>query len=73
MSVGSVCVLGEPWLELLVDRLLLLLLCDPNFARDAFAAIFRELGKLAKTWPKIIPNGENWQKVGQKSSVMLVD
>ena len=26
MSVGSVCVLGEPWLELLADRFLLLLL-----------------------------------------------
>ena len=26
MSVGSVCVLGEPWLELLADRVQLLLL-----------------------------------------------
>ena len=26
VSVGSVCVLGEPWLELLADRFLLLLL-----------------------------------------------
>ena len=25
MSVGSVCLLGEPWLELLADRFLLLL------------------------------------------------
>jgi len=26
VSVGSVCVLGEPWLELLAERFLLLLL-----------------------------------------------
>ena len=30
MSVGSVCVLGEPWLELLADRFLLLR--QPNFS-----------------------------------------
>ena len=33
VSVGSVCVLGEPWLELLADRvLLLLLLRQRNFS-----------------------------------------
>ena len=42
MSVGSVCVLGEPWLELLADRflllllLLLLLLRQSNFSEGAF-------------------------------------
>ena len=39
MSVGSVCVLGEHWLELLADRfllLLLLLLMPKLFVHETF-------------------------------------
>ena len=40
MSVGSVCVLGEPWLELLADRmqlpLLLLLLLMTKLDNETF-------------------------------------
>ena len=39
VSVGSVCVLGEPWLEFLADRvqlLLLLLLLMPKLDNETF-------------------------------------
>ena len=47
MSVGSVCVLGEPWLELLADRPVLLLMpklfvCLRNFSE---ACLFSFLNK----------------------------
>ena len=43
MSVGSVCVLGEPWLDLLADcvqLLLLLLLLMAKLDNDFFSGAF---------------------------------
>ena len=36
VSGGSVCVLGEPWLELLADRVQLLLLLMPKLDNETF-------------------------------------
>ena len=47
MSVGSVCVLGEPWSELLANRVLLLLMMMmiPKLSEGALALFLKEKSK----------------------------